>query len=194
MTWASTLALCAASSATATALTALYFRSRLNEARASANLFRMWWERDSEKMLVAQAELDLIRQQRIDAGKQSHKAEKARCAETTRALALSIGRPDLAERINDPLDDTGRGVAPVSTSARAGFGSSAPLSHDPAAAQRAPIEGGTGGTLSPERRTGHGRGPLHVTRRASDRNAPVDPCRRNHAGYSAPADFTMKGA
>lgn len=95
---------------------------------------------------------------------------------------------------HNPLDDTGRGVAPVSTSARAGFGSSAPLSHDPAAAQRAPIEGGTGGTLSPECRTGHGRGPLHATRRASDRNAPVDPCRRNHAGYSAPAEITMKGA
>lgn len=33
-----------------------------------------------------------------------------------------------ATRRNHPLDDTGRGVAPVSTSARAGFGSSAPLS------------------------------------------------------------------
>lgn len=146
------------------------------------------------RLATVEQKLTTIHAQHVEAGKQSHRAEKARCAETTRALALSIGRPDLAERINNPLDDTGRGVAPVSTSARAGFGSSAPLSHDPAAAQRAPIEGGTGGTLSPERRTGHGRGPLHATRRASDRNAPVDPCRSNHAGYFAPADFTMKGA
>jgi hypothetical protein len=146
------------------------------------------------RALRAEARLDEIHDQHVEAGKMAHEAERTKRAETTRALALSIGRPDLAERINDPLDDTGRGVAPVSTSARAGFGSSAPLSHDPAAAQRAPIEGGTGGTLSPERRTGHERGPLHATRRASDRNAPVAPCRSNHAGYSAPADFTMKGA
>lgn len=39
-------------------------------------------------------------------------------------------RKGWATRRNHPLDDTGRGVAPVSTSARAGFGSSAPLSHE----------------------------------------------------------------
>jgi hypothetical protein len=88
------------------------------------------------RLATAEQKLAAIHSQHVEAGKQSHRAEKAKCAETTRALALSIGRPDLAERINDPLDDTGRGVAPVSTSARAGFGSSAPLSHDPAAAQR----------------------------------------------------------
>ncbi|MGV1682943.1 hypothetical protein [Sphingopyxis sp. NJF-3] len=157
MTWTSTLLPCALSSLAAAGLTALYFRSRLSEARASANLFRMWWERDSEKMLVAQAELDLIRQQRIDAGRQSHKAEKARCAETTRALALSIGRPDLAERINDPLDDTGRGVAPVSTSAREGESPSAPFSLS-CGGSAAPKADESGGTL-PEVPTGRGAVP-----------------------------------
>lgn len=148
MTWTSTLALSLASSLAASGATALYFRSRLSAAKASANLFRMWWEQDSGEMIVAKAELDLIRQQRIDAGRQSHKAEKTKCAETTRALALSIGRPDLAERTNDPLDDTGRGVAPVSTSARAGFGSSAPLSSSRGSAARptpAPAELATEG-------------------------------------------------
>lgn len=122
MTWTSTLALCAASSATAAALTALYFRSRLNRARASANLFREWWERDSGKMLIAQAELDLIAEQRREAGRQSHKAERALIAERTEKLRRCV-----AAR-NKPLDGAGRGVCPASSPAREGESLPAPLS------------------------------------------------------------------
>lgn len=96
MTWTSTLALCAASSA----IVAVPLLFRLNAvkrdlatARQSANLFAAWWERDSGKMLVAQAELDLIREQRREAGRQSHKAERELFRETADRIASAPAQP-----------------------------------------------------------------------------------------------------
>lgn len=93
MTWTSTLALCASSSLAAAGLTALYFRSRLSAANLSLANYKAWWERDSGKMLVAQAELDLIAEQRRSAGRQSHKAERARFLETADRLRFAAPSP-----------------------------------------------------------------------------------------------------
>ena len=81
MTWTSDLALSAlwfgAGAAAAWRFTMLHYQSRLSAAKQSANLFAAWWERDSAKMLIAQAQLDLIHQQHVDAGKKAHEPWKA---------------------------------------------------------------------------------------------------------------------
>jgi len=88
MTWTSDLALSAlwfgAGAAAAWRFTMLHYQSRLSAAKQSANLFAAWWERDSAKMLIAQAQLDLIHQQHVDAGKKAHEPWKALPIETTR--------------------------------------------------------------------------------------------------------------
>lgn len=156
-----------AGAAAAWRFTALHYRSRQNAARMSAHLFRKWWERDSGKMLIAQAELDLIAEQRRSAGRQSHKAERAVSRETARTLAMNIGRPDLAERIFD-------------------------IPAEPSAAS---IAGGTGLIdRSVGQDTGAGHSP-DVTPWARTGNEPGQTCSRNRAGYSAPAEFSQqKGA
>lgn len=144
MTWTSTLAWCAASSA----FVAVPLLFRLSAVKAQRDLYRAWWERDSGKMIVAQAELDLIREQRREAGRQSHKAERALFRETAERIASLPAQPlrprneieaevaaIRAARRNKPLDGAGRGVLPASSPARGGFDCPSPLSH-PAGAQR----------------------------------------------------------
>lgn len=79
--------------------TALHYQSRLSEATASAARFKAWWERDSGKMLIAQAQLDLIHQQHVDAGRKAHAPFKALRAETTEKLMQCV-----ANRETSPLD------------------------------------------------------------------------------------------
>lgn len=67
-------------------------------------LYAVARQRDNLRALRAEARLDLIHDQHVEAGKMAHEAERTKRAETTRALALSIGRPDLAARISHPLD------------------------------------------------------------------------------------------
>lgn len=189
MTTASTLALCAASSATAAALTALYFRSRLSAARASANLFKDWWLRDSGKMLVAQAELDLIAEQRRSAGRQSHKVEKALFVDTALWLAAQPAQP-LRPRAEIEAEVAARRAARNNEILPAAAN---PASGNPAGAQRPEQEGGTGHRYAGQD-TGAGILP-DVTPRVASRESPGRSCRRNRAGYSAPADTPkmMKG-
>lgn len=144
MTWTSTLAWCAASSA----IVAVPLLLRLSAANASAARYKAWWERDSARAITAEAELDLIREQRRAAGRQSHKAERALFRETAEKIASLPAQPlrprheieaevasIRAARRNKPLDGAGRGVLPASSPARGGFDCPAPLSH-PAGAQR----------------------------------------------------------
>lgn len=177
MTWTSTLALCAASSGTAVALTALHFQSRLNAARASANLFAAWWERDSAKMLIAQAQLDLIHQQHVDAGRKAHEPVRALRRETTEKLiqCLAMREPGSTQPATDPEPVLGFPADLSAGRTKSGRGKQSP--------QQSGQDTGVG--ILP-----------NVTPRASGRNEPVDPCRRNRAGYSAPAEFPpiMKGA
>ncbi|WP_260581154.1 hypothetical protein [Sphingopyxis sp. PET50] len=174
MTWTSTLALCASSSLAAAGLTALYFRSRLSEARASANLFRMWWERDSAKMLIAQAQLDLIHQQHVDAGRKAHEPWRALRRETTEKLMQCVAKRDA----NDVLSDAAN-----------------PAPGIPAGVSAAPQAGGSGGI--PSMPTGRGRGQLPPTQAvAPQRQFGRRSCPTNRAVESASAEIpmTMKGA
>lgn len=177
MTTASILLASLASASTAAGLTYLYFQSRLNAARASANLFAAWWERDSAKMLIAQAQLDLIHQQHVDAGRKAHEPARALRRETTEKLiqCLALRDPGSTQPATDP--------EPV-------MGFPADLSAGRKASARGRVRASqTGQDI--------GRGhPPHVTPRASDRNEPDDTCDRNRAGYRAPAEFPpiMKGA
>lgn len=162
-----------AGAAAAWKLTALHYRSRLSEATASEARYKAWWERDSGKMLIAQASLDLIHQQHVDAGRKAHAPFKALRAATTEKLMQCV-----ANRNNPP----------------AAFPEPAPGT--PAGLQRPRKTSGTG---QASRSTGQdiGRGlPPHVTPRVNAGNEPGESCRRNRAGYSAPADFppSMKGA
>lgn len=115
MTWTSTLAWCAASSA----IVAVPLLFRLSAVKAQRDLYRRWWERDSGKMIVAQAELDLIREQRREAGRQSHKAERALIAARTEELRRCVAA---------------RSIQPVAANPAPGF---------PAGRQRPEREGGT---------------------------------------------------
>lgn len=189
MTWTSTLALCAASSVTAAGLTALYFRSRLNAARASASLFAAWWERDSGEMLIAQAELDLIAEQRRSAGRQSHKAERELFAATTETLRQCVAARDAN---HDPLE-AGRGERPAS-SAREDQTPPAPFpfSCGGSAAPKADESGG----YYPDMPTGHGAAD---SRRLSSGSRPGNrPAKSAGATVRSihPAEFPqpMKGA
>lgn len=88
MTWTSTLAICAASSA----IVAAPLLIRLSAVNAKASLYKAWWERDSARAIIAEAQLDVIAEQRRSAGRQSHKAEKALFAATTEKLKQCVER------------------------------------------------------------------------------------------------------
>lgn len=153
--------------------TALHYQSRLNEATASAALYKVWWERDSGKMLIAQAQLDLIHQQHVDAGRKAHEPWRALRRETTEKLMQCV-----ADRHE---------TSPLAANPAAG---------DPAGAQRPQKVGGSGRETPRHAGQDTGAGILpDVTPRASGRNKPVDPCRRNRAGHFAPAEHPQpKGA
>lgn len=94
-----------AAGATVTALPLLFHlnavkRRRDHWERRATAWMQNWW-RECCALTEAEQKLAAIHNQHVEAGKQSHRAEKARCAETTRALALNIGRPDLAERMTE---------------------------------------------------------------------------------------------
>lgn len=187
MTWTSTLALCAASSA----IVAVPLLFRLNAvkrdlatARQSANLFAAWWERDSGKMLVAQAELDLIREQRREAGRQSHKAERALFRETAERIAGLPAQPlrprHEIEAEVAAIRAARKSVQPAASMTAPGF---------PAGRQR-PEREGERGRETPRHTgqdTGAGTSP-DVKQRARAGNAPGRSCRRNRAGNFAPAE------
>lgn len=191
MTWTSTLALCAASSATAAGLTALYFRSRLSEARASANLFKEWWLRDSGKMLVAQAELDLIAEQRRSAGRQSHKAQRALFVDT--ALWLS-------EQPAQPLRPRAEIEAEVAARRAAHTNEVQPDAANPAPGSPADLSAGRkscGSGSNPMTPTGRGRGISQPTPGvAPNWQFGRRSCPENRAAESASAETTpeAKGA
>lgn len=192
MTWTSTLALCAASSATAAGLTALYFQSRLSAARMSANLFRQWWERDSGKMLIAQAELDLIAEQRRSAGRQSHKVEKAVFVDTALWLSEQPVQPlrpraEIEAEVAARRAERAKEVLPAVYSLSAGV---------PAEAQRSPSKGRSGQLRTPNEPTGRGRGVLPPTQAvAPQRQIGRRSCPTNRAVESASAEFSnRKGA
>jgi len=81
---------CGAGAAAAWKLTALHYRSRLSEATASEARYKALWERDSGKMLIAQAGLDFIHQQHVDAGRKAHAPFRALRAETTEKLMQCV--------------------------------------------------------------------------------------------------------
>jgi hypothetical protein len=172
---------------------ALHYRSRLSAVKfdtmmATARDLVPSLRAAEARTEAAEARLSAIHNQHVEAGKKAHEAERTKRAETTRALAMSIGRPDLAERINDPLE-AGRGVSPAS-SARAGFGLSAPLSHS-CGGSAAPKMDGSGGI--PDMPTGRGRGHLlRRERRPHSGNSAAEAASGNRAVESIPADFTMK--
>lgn len=162
----------AAGAAVAWRFTALHYRDRLAAMTQSRDTYREWWERDSARAITAEVEIDLIREQRRMAGRQSHKAERALIASTTEKLRQCVEL---------------RKIQPVAANPAPGFPA------DRSAGRT------MGGTAQASRSTGQdtGAGILpDATPRASGRNKPVDPCRRNRAGNFAPAETTkaMKGA
>lgn len=172
MTWTSTLLLCAASSA-AVAVPLLF---RLSAVKAQRDLYRAWWERDSARAIVAEAENDLTRQQRIDAGRQSHKAERALFATRTELLKQCVAARDA---------DQSKPETPMTVP-----GFPADLS-----AGRESRRKGPGAPHHTGQDTG--AAPLaDVTPRVTTGNEPGHACRRNRAGYSASAEFSpeAKGA
>lgn len=140
-----------AGAAVAWRLTALHYRSRLKEATASEALYRSWWERDSARAIVAEAQVDLIGEQRRSAGRQSHKAEREIFRETADRLASGPAQPlrprheieaevaaiRAARKSRDPLDAGGL-AAPVNRTAREDLGSPAP-SYPRAGSTAAPL-------------------------------------------------------
>lgn len=182
MTWTSTLAVSLASSA----IVAAPLLFRLSAVNAKASLYKAWWERDSARMIIAEAQVDLTRQQRIDAGRRSHKAEQAVIDARTEDLRLCV-----IARKSHPLD--GALAAPTST-AREGCGPSVPFSKIPAGAQRPEQEGGSGGE-TPDMPTGRGRGNPHTQDAAPQRQFGRRSCLENRAVESASAEFLkQKGA
>lgn len=186
MTWTSTLALCAASSA----IVAVPLLIRLSAVNAQRDLYRTWWERDSGKMIVAQAEIDLIREQRREAGRQSHKVERALFRETADKIASLPAQP------LRPRHEIEAEVAAI----RAARKAIKPTAANPALGFPADLSAGRKMSgrrqASPHSGQDTGAGILpDVTQRASDRTPPVDTCRRNRAGHSAPAETPeAKGA
>lgn len=145
--------------------TMLHYQSRLSEARASAHLFKEWWLRDSGEMLIAKAQLDLIHQQHVDAGRKAHAPFKALRADTTEKL-----RQCVAAREFQP--DAANPVPGIPADLSAGRRKSGRRQVSPHSGQD------TGAGILPD-----------VTQRASDWNSPADTCRRNRAGHSAPAEI-----
>jgi len=125
------------------------------------------------RAITAEAELDLRRQRHIDAGRQSHKAERALIASTTEKLRQCVEL---------------RKIQPAAANPAPGF---------PAAQSAASIEGGRG--RETPRHTGQDMGAgtsPDATQRVRAGNPPGRPCRSNRAGYFAPAETpkAMKGA
>lgn len=166
---------CAAGAAAAWKLTALHFRSRLSEATTSEARYRALWERDSGKMLIAQASLDLIHQQHVDAGRKAHEtwfAARDRRTELLREANAARQLNTLPAAFPEPATGFPADLSAGRKESRR--------------RQVAPHSGqDTGAGILPD-----------VTPRASDRNAPVDTCSRNRAGHPAPAENppSMKGA
>ena len=161
------LALCSGAAALAAwRFTADHYQSRLSEATRSANLFKDWWERDSGKMLIAQAQLDLIHQQHVDAGRKAHAPFKALRAKTTEKLMQCVAQRDDNE------------TSPPAAN---------PAEGDPAGAQR-PEKMSRSGEASRNRLTGRGRGtpPTHAV--APQRQIGRQSCPTNRAVQSAPAE------
>lgn len=171
MTTAYLVAVSALSCAAGVTLTALHYRSRLSEAKASEARYKAWWERDSGKMLIAQASLDLIHQQHVDAGRKAHEPWRALRRETTEKLMQCVANRDNPPSTSEPV-----------------LGFPADLSAGRKTSATGQVHRSAGQDI--------GRGlPPHVTQRASAGNEPGQSCRRNHAGYCAPAEFppSMKG-
>lgn len=165
---------CGAGAAVAWRFTALHFRSRLSEVTQQLATYKAWWERDSGKMLIAQAQLDLIHQQHVDAGRKAHAPFKALRAETTEKLMQCVALRDANE------------VLPVAANPAPGI---------PAGAQR-PEQQGRSGKASPNRPTGRGRGSPPTQAVAPKRKTVRRSCPTNRAVESAPAEITLnrKGA
>lgn len=166
---------CGAGAAVAWRLTSDHYRFRLSEATASAARYKAWWERDSGKMLIAQAELDVIAEQRRMAGRQSHKAGRALFADRTEKLKQCVASRDA----ND--------VLPAVHSSASGIS---------AAPQRRLTKGGSGQQCTPNEPTGRGRGTPPTQAVAPQRQFGRRSCPTNRAVESAPAEFSpmKKGA
>jgi hypothetical protein len=157
-----------AGAAAAWKLTALHYRSRLSEATASEARYRAWWIRDSGEMLIAKAQLDLIHEQHVAAGRKAHEPWKALRRETTEKLMKCVAERQLNTL---PAADP------------------EPASGIPADHSAGRIAGGRGRETPRHTGQDNGRGhPLHVTPRASTGNEPGRSCRRNRAGHFASAE------
>lgn len=191
MTWTSTLLISLASSATAAGLTALYFQYRLNAANLSLATYKAWWERDSGKALIAQAELDLIAEQRRSAGRQSHKAERALFVDT--ALWLS-------DQPVQPLRPRAEIEAEVAARRAARTNEVLPVVANPASGVPADLSAGRSkgrsGQVTPDMPTGRGRGIIPPAQAvAPQRQFGRRSCPTNRAVESAPTEFPQrKGA
>jgi hypothetical protein len=161
-----------AGAAAAWRITALHYRARLTAMTQSRDLYCAWWERDSARAITAEAEIDLTREHRRMAGRQSHKAERALIAATTEKLRQCVEL---------------RKIQPAAANPALGF---------PAAHSAASITGGRG-RETPRHHgqdTGAGTSP-DATQRARAGNKPGQSCRRNRAGNFAPAETPkQKGA
>lgn len=180
-----------AGAAVAWRLTSDHYRFRLSEATQRLATYQAWWERDSGKALIAQAELDLIAEQRRSAGRQSHKVEKARFADTALWLSEQPVQP-LRPRAEIEAEVAARRAARANEVLPVAFSSPAGI---PAEAQRSPIKGGSG-ECTPSKPTGRGRGVLPPTQQAApQRQFGRRSCPTNRAVESASAEFPQqKGA
>lgn len=174
MNWIWTIAACGTCSLIAAAITWVRCSYRLSEAVDEAGRYREKWIRDSGRMMIAQASLDLIHQQHVDAGRAAHAPFKALRAETTEKLMQCVAKRDA----NDVSPDV--------------ISSSSGIPADPSAGSK---QGGSG-IMRPDMPTGRGRGVLPPTqavapqRQIGRRSYPT-----NRAAESTPADHTQaKGA
>lgn len=182
-----------AGAAVAWHLTSDHYRSRLSAANQSLAIYKAWWERDSGKALIAQAELDLIAEQRRSAGRQSHKAERALFIDTALWLSEQPVQP-LRPRAEIEAEVAARRAARANEVLPAVVSPSAGV---PAEAQRSPIKGRSGQQCTPSEPTGRGRGVLPPTQAvAPQRQYGRRSCPTNRAVQSAPAETPtmMKGA
>lgn len=190
MTTASTLALCAVSSGAGALAMALFSSSRLSAAIAEAARYKAWWERDSARAIVAEAENDLTRQQRIDAGRQSHKAERARYADTALWLSEQPVQP-LRPRAEIEAEVAARRAARANEVLPAVASPSAGIPADPSAGS---LKGGSG-QVTPDMPTGRGRSTPLTPTVAPQRQFGRRSCPTNRAVESAPAEsLNRKGA
>jgi len=205
MTWTSTIALSLASSLAASGATALYFRSRLSAAKASASLFKALMHDAQTRALRAEAQLDIIHHKHVQAGKAAHSATRALRAATTEALRRAAPNPPrprdvieakvkarrAARKAESNPPDAGRGVSPAS-SAREGESLPAPLS-DSCRGSAARKKDGSGTAPEHADRT-RARTLPRATQRSKGGNTPAPLCRQNRAVETSPAETTMKGA